>query len=748
MQKKLVLAATLMVFGWVNAQIVANDSIELSRDLEEIVVSSTRMGGKTSQTAETFTADKLEKRNIGVNLPYLLSGTPSLIVTSDDGLGVGYTYFRVRGTDQNRINMTINGVPLNDSESQTVFWVNMTDLAASMNSVNVQRGVGSSTNGASAFGASVNMQTAKTTKNPYAQIDFNGGMYNTFRESVKFGTGLMKNGFSFDARFSKVNSDGYVERAFSDLYSYYASGAWYGMNTMVKLMAFGGGEKTYMAWDGIDSTTLADNRRYNPAGHYIDDNGNDAFYDNQTDNYRQNHLQLHASHIFNARWNLNAALHYTYGNGYYEQYKENKKFAEYGLPNFIDSLGNCIKKSDIVRRKNLKNHFYGGVLAVNYTHRKVNASLGGAVNNYQGDHFGNVIWVRTYNQSIPQDFEYYRSQGNKFEANVYLKADWQIIKGLNLFGDLQYRYINYQIEGINDENLEEIPVHEQFHFFNPKAGISYTNSGHTAYFNFAIANREPNRQNYTEAGPNDLPLSERLYDYELGYTYTHRLFFIGANLYFMDYDNQLVLTGKYSDTGAYLTKNVKDSYRTGIELTFGVQPCSWFSWNGNITLSRNKIKNYSDWVDDWDADWNQPEVVANNGQVLVNYGTTDISFSPNITAGSNFQFDIKGFNAQLQTNYVGEQFLDNTMNAAAKLDDYCVTNLRLAYTIPIKKVIKNLTVNVQMNNLFNTLYVSNGGTYSYFEGASGDFSPSRQKYMPWFYAQAGFNIHAGFSITF
>lgn len=748
MQKKLVLAATLMIFGWVNAQTAANDSIELSRDLEEIVVSSTRMGGKTSQTAETFTADKLEERNIGVNLPYLLSGTPSLIVTSDDGLGVGYTYFRVRGTDQNRINMTINGVPLNDSESQTVFWVNMTDLAASMNSVNVQRGVGSSTNGASAFGASVNMQTAKTTKNPYAQIDFNGGMYNTFRESVKFGTGLMKNGFSFDARFSKVNSDGYVERAFSDLYSYYASGAWYGMNTMVKLMAFGGGEKTYMAWDGIDSTTLADKRRYNPAGHYIDDNGNDAFYDNQTDNYRQNHFQLHASHIFNARWNLNAALHYTYGNGYYEQYKENRKFAEYGLPNFIDSLGNCIKKSDLVRRKNLKNHFYGGVLAVNYTHRKVNASLGGAVNNYQGDHFGNVIWVRTYNQSIPQDFEYYRSQGNKFEANVYLKADWQIIKGLNLFGDLQYRYINYQIEGINDENLEEIPVHEQFHFFNPKAGISYTNSGHTAYFNFAIANREPNRQNYTEAGPNDLPLSERLYDYELGYTYTHRLFFIGANLYFMDYDNQLVLTGKYSDTGAYLTKNVKDSYRTGIELTFGVQPCSWFSWNGNITLSRNKIKNYSDWVDDWDADWNQPEVVGNNGQVLVNYGTTDISFSPNITAGSNFQFDIKGFNAQLQTNYVGEQFLDNTMNAAAKLDDYCVTNLRLAYTIPVKKVLKNLIVNVQMNNLFNTLYVSNGGTYSYFEGASGDFSPSRQKYMPWYYAQAGFNIHAGFSITF
>ncbi|NCA79167.1 MAG: TonB-dependent receptor [Sphingobacteriia bacterium] len=749
MQKKLFATVTsLLIVNAVSAESLTTDTIAMNGELEEVVVSSTRFGSGQKQTSETFAAAKLQQQNTGVNMPYLLTTTPSLVVTSDDGLGVGYTYFRVRGTDQSRINMTVNGVPLNDSESQTVFWVNMTDLASSMNSVNVQRGVGTSTNGASAFGASVNMQTDKADVSPFAEVTFNGGMYNTFRESVKVGTGLMKNGFAFDARFSKVNSDGYLERAASDLYSYYASGAWFGANTMVKLMAFGGAEKTYMAWDGIDEETLATDRRYNPAGHYIDDNGNDAFYNNQTDNYAQNHLQLHAAHCFDAHWDMNAALHYTYGHGYYEQYKENAKFSSYGLENFIDTLGKKIKRSDLVRQKHLNNHFYGGVLAVNYHNRSVRTSLGGAVNNYQGDHWGNVIWLRNYNQSITKDYEYYRNRGEKFDADVYLKADWEIINGLNVFGDLQYRYVHYQLDGINDEDLEEIPVNEKFHFFNPKAGINYENNGHNAYFNFAVTNREPNRKNYTEAGANDIPVAERLYDYELGYRYTHRIFNVGANLYFMDYDNQLVLTGKYSDTGAYLTKNVKDSYRAGVELVIGVQPCHWFRWDGNVTLSQNKIRNYTDWVDDWDADWNDPTVNANGGQVQVEYGTTAISFSPNITAGSNFQFNIKGFNATLQTNYVGEQFLDNTMNPAAKLDDYCVTNLHLAYTLPFKRVVKNMTFLVQMNNLFNTMYVSNGGAYSYFEGAGGDFSKENQKYTPWYYAQAGFNIHAGFSVRF
>ncbi len=749
MQKKLlaVIALPLMASAlW--AQKEATDSISMKGELEEIIVSSTRLGNHTPLTTKTFTPEELQKQNTGVNLPYLLTTTPSLVVTSDDGLGVGYTYFRVRGTDQNRINMTVNGIPLNDAESQTVFWVNMTDLASSMNSVRVQRGVGTSTNGAAAFGASVNMQTEKATLEPFATLTFNGGMYNTFRESAKVSTGLLKNGFAFDARFSKVNSDGYLERAASDLYSYYASGAWYGTNTMVKLMTFGGAEKTYMAWDGISAEQLATNRRYNPAGHYIDDNGNDAFYNNQTDNYAQQHVQLHVSHLFNAQWNINGALHYTHGKGYYEQYKAGAKFKSYGLANFTDTLGNTVKKSDIVRQKQLQNDFFGGVVALNYTSKKVNASLGGAVNNYIGDHFGNVIWLRTYNQSIPKDYEYYRNHGNKFDANTYLKADWEIMEGLNIYGDMQYRYVNYQLNGINDEDLDSIPVHETFHFLNPKAGISYTKNGHNAYFNFAIANREPNRKNYTEAGPNDVPQAERLYDYEAGYNFSHRRFSVGANLFLMDYDNQLVLTGKYSDTGAYLTKNVKDSYRAGIELMGGVQILDWLRWDGNVTLSQNKILNYSDWVDDWDADWNDPVVNQNGGQVQVNYGTTDISFSPNITAGSSFQVNIKGFNAILQTNYVGEQFLDNTNNNAAKLDDYCVTNLRLAYTLPHKKVLKDVTFSVQMNNLFNTMYASNGGSYSYFTGANGDYSAANQKYTPWYYAQAGLNVHAGVSVTF
>ena len=749
MQKKLIAAFVLqLMVSTLWAQQTATDSISLRGELEEIIVSSTRLGNNRSITTRTFTSHELQQQNTGVNLPYLLTTTPSLVVTSDDGLGVGYTYFRIRGTDQNRINMTVNGVPLNDAESQTVFWVNMTDLASSMNSVEVQRGVGTSTNGAAAFGASVNMQTDKAALEPYATLTFNGGMYNTFRESAKLSTGLLKNGFVFDGRFSKVNSDGYLQRAASDLYSFYASGAWYGENTMVKLMTFGGGEKTYMAWDGIDAETLANDRRYNPAGHYIDDDGNDAFYANQTDNYAQQQAQLHVSHIFNARWNLNGALHYTHGNGYYEQYKTSAKFKSYGLPNFTDTLGNTVKKSDLIRQKHLKNHFYGGVMAVNYNRANIHATFGGGINNYQGDHFGNVLWVRNYNESIPKDYEYYRNQGTKFDANAYLKADWEICAGLTVFGDLQYRYVNYELDGINDEDLDSIPVNETFHFVNPKAGISYTKGGHQAYFNFAIANREPNRKNYTEAGPNDVPKAERLFDYELGYHFSHQRFSVGANFYMMDYDNQLVLTGKQSDTGAYLTKNVKDSYRAGVEIIAGVQIVKWLRWDGNVTLSQNKILNYSDWVDDWNADWNDPNVVTNGGQVLVDYGTTNSSFSPTITAGSSFQFDIKGFNAMLQTNYVGEQFLDNTSSAAAKLDDYCITNLRLAYTLPVKKAVKNITFSVQMTNLFNTLYTSNGGSYTYFDDTTGEFSRSNQKQIPWYYAQAGFNIHGGLTVTF
>ena len=757
-----------------------NDSTETQHaDLEEITITSTRINNSGTLAKQEIKSEDLQLTNTGVNLPFLLQMTPSLVATSDDGLGIGYTYFRIRGTDHTRINTTVNGVPLNDSESQTVFWVNMTDIASSTNSVEVQRGVGTSTNGAAAFGASVNMQTSKASPEPYTQLSFNGGMYNTFREEAKIGTGIMPNGFAFDARVSKVYSDGYLERAYSDLLSYYASGAWYGDQTMVKLLFFGGNETTYMAWDGVSADDLKTNRRYNPAGQYIDDDGNIAYYDNQTDNYAQQHVQLHATHSFNSHWDLNAALHYTHGAGYYEQYKCDAKFSAYGFDNYINDAGEEIKRSDLVRQKHLGNHFYGGVAAINYRNSKVQASLGGGANNYNGNHWGNIIWLRSAPQISQlltlnsQLSEYYRSRGDKFDANVYIKANWKITQSLNLYGDLQYRHIDYKIKGINDEDLSELNVHKTYNFFNPKAGISYVHQGHTGYFNFAVANREPSRANFTEAGINDIPLPERLYDYEFGYQYLHRRFGVGANFYFMDYYNQLVLTGQYSDVGAYLTKNVDRSYRMGVELTAGVEITKWLRWDVNATLSMNKIINFSDWADDWYADWDDPVVAEHGGQVLVNYGTTNISFSPNVIAGSNIQFDYKGFQANLLTNYVGKQYLDNTNNRNAMLDDYCVSNLRLAYTLNYPPVlgeraqrvegvdsslltphssffIKSISFYILLNNLFNTRYESNGGVYGYFEGAdaNGNYLPENQLHTPWYYAQAGINVHGGFTINF
>lgn len=724
------------------------DSLGLKGELDEIVVSSIRLKNETPLITQSYSDEQLQRQNTGVNLPYLLSLTPSLSVTSDDGLGVGYTYFRVRGTDQSRINMTVNGVPLNDGESQTVFWVNMTDMASSMNQVNVQRGVGTSTNGASAFGASVNMLTERAQPKPYAALSFNGGMYNTFRESVKAGTGLLDNGFAFDARVSKVNSDGYLERASSDLYSYYASGAWYGDNTMVKLLLFGGKEKTYMAWNSIDAETLKTNPRYNPAGHYVDDNGNDAFYDNQTDNYAQQHAQLHVSHRFTPNWHINGALHYTHGGGYYEQYKENAKFAKFGLPNYVDTLGQTVKRSDVIYQKHLNNHFYGGVLAVGYENASVQATLGGAVNNYQGAHWGNVLWVRRYNSSIPKDYEYYRNRADKFDANVYLKANWQIINGLQLYGDFQYRYVDYKIAGINDENLEELPLQVDYHFFNPKAGISYTNGGHNVSFSFAIANREPNRANFKEnvvynaatgeyAG---MPKPERLYDYELGYIYSHIRFTVGANFYFMDYDNQLVLTGRYNDVGAASTVNVKDSYRMGMELTAGVKICEWFRWDGNFVLSRNKIKNYTDVKAIYDKE--DPDYYA---EEKIELAETTIAFSPTITAMSLFTFDVAGFSAGIQTGVTGKQYLNNVQDENAVLKAFSTTNVSLQYQLPMSKWcgkphVPQIRLQCQINNIFDTKYASNGGSdCSYYTDGTA---------VAWFYAQAGINVHAGFTVEF
>ena len=728
------------------------DSISIYQDIPEVEVKA-----RLEQPADNHTIltnRQLQQHNIGQNLPFLLSTTPSLVATSDDGLGIGYTYFRMRGTDHARINMTVNNIPLNDSESQTVFWVNMTDMTSSLSCLNIQRGVGTSTNGSSAFGASLNMQTlenAPANKKANVELSFNGGMYNTFREMLRADI-LLPYNMRLAARVSKVNSDGYLYRAKSDLFSYYTMFGWNGQNTSVWLDAFGGNETTYMAWDGVSKDDLLRDRRYNPAGAYYDADGNLQYYDNQNDYYQQQHYQLHLRHNFSDRWQLHTALHYTRGQGYYEQMKADKKYSAFGLDNYRPDETTTIKRSNFVRQKHLDNHFFGLVADLFYRSNMLDINMGGAVSDYLGDHFG-LITDHLYNTVANREF--YRSNGTKLDANVYAKADWRIVKSssseLDLYADLQYRFVDYRINGVNDEDLNELAVKENFHFFNPKAGITYQTGSHRTYFSFAIANREPNRKNYTEAGMNFLPRPERLYDYELGYAYTSKTVHAGVNLYFMDYKDQLVLTGKLSDTGAALTRNVNKSYRMGAELTAGVNVSDWFTWDMALTVSRNRILGFIDWIEYYDADWNPLP------QKEVNFGNVTIAMSPSVVFSNTLRFNYKGFSADIHTQVVSKQYLDNTMSEEAVLKPYSVSNLRLQYTLPIGPAVTSLqqsltvhqpssplwpriTIHCQVNNLFNARYESNGGNWMCM------FTDGSSYYSPYYYAQAGTNVHAGFTI--
>ena len=710
----------------------------IGRDIQEISVTA-RVEQPTS-THQELSGEVLNQSNTGQNLPYMLQQTPSLIVTSDDGLGVGYTYFRVRGTDHTRINMTVNDVPLNDAESQTVFWVNMTDMSSSLNSVNVQRGVGTSTNGSASFGASINMNTLPTrtmlndTAPAHVSVQFNGGMYNTFREMVSAQVKLPKN-WRIEARLSKVNSDGYLYRASSDLFSYHGAIGYYGDKTQVSLSAFGGAEKTYMAWDGVTRDDLIRDRRYNPAGLYIDQNGNPQFYPNQNDYYKQQHFQLHLAQRFTANWKLDATLHYTHGGGNYELMKGDKEYKSFGLPDYKLNDTTYVKRSNFVRIKNLDNHYYGGIVAVNYRSEPADVAIGVSGNHYIGKHWGQVT-DDTYESVIGE--EYYRNRGTKAEGNIYAKANWRVInqaqRRLTLYGDLQYRYIYYRINGVNDEDLETLDVTRHYHFFNPKAGITYDDHGHQVYFNFAMANREPTRKNFTEAGEHDVPLPEQLFDYELGYTYTARKWHIGANLYFMDYKNQLVLTGKYSSTGAYLTRNVPKSYRSGIELTGGCKPVSWFEWQTSLTIGHSWIPDYTDWVSIYDE--NGEEI----RQDEINFGTVTTAFSPDVTFSNMFTFSYAGLRADIQTIAVSKQYLDNTKSEEAVLKPYTVTNLTVQYSLPLPKKWPDISLIAQVNNLFDSKYESNGGNWMC------QFEDGSRYYSPWYNAQAGINVHGGIRV--
>ncbi|MDR1645117.1 MAG: TonB-dependent receptor plug domain-containing protein [Tannerellaceae bacterium] len=685
------------------------DTLRISNNvsLDEVVVIATQAVKETPVAYTDLSKDLLEGRNDGQGIPSLISASPSVIMTSDAGTGIGYAGFRIRGTDANRINITVNGVPVNDSESHGVFWVNMPDFASSVENIQIQRGAGTSTNGPAAFGATVALQTRKQEMLPGAEYSLSAGSFGTVRHTARAGTGLLYDHWVVDARYSDIRSDGFIDRARADMSSYHASAAWYGEQTLLKFQTFGSAEKTYQAWNGVPSERLnppapqKPDRTYNSCGEYTED-GVTKYYDNQTDNYRQRHYHLTAVHRPANLWSMNLTLHYTRGEGYYEDYKAGAKYAAYKLPAYVDPDGVAVSRTDLVRRKWLDNDFYGAVYSANYRSERMQLTLGAAANRYVGDHFGRVIWAKAANALPKPDYEYYSNTGKKLDYSAYAKANYALSSRLNAYADLQYRGIAYTIQGSDDKAGDHVAVDKRWSFFNPKAGLHYHHDRHNAFLSFSVANREPNRDNFTEAAPGERPLHETLYDYEAGYSFANAFFRAGINLYFMDYANQLILSGKISEIGEPLTSNIRDSYRAGIELTAAIEPTRWLKWNGNLTLSRNRIKGFTEYVDNWDT----------GAQDAAYLGTTDIAFSPSVIANSTFEVRLRGFTLSFLSQHVGRQYVDNTSSRERSIDSYLVHNLRIGYAFR-PAFLKEIAIDLSINNLFNESYETNAWVYSY-----------------------------------
>ena len=741
------------------------DSIQPSVDLGEVVVSATRADSGTPMAYANVGKEELRKNNFGQDVPYLVAQTPSVVVTSDGGAGIGYTSYRVRGTDANRINVTVNGVPINDSESQTVFWVNMPDFASSVESVQVQRGAGTSTNGSGAFGATIAMQTQRAELRPYAEVRSAAGSFGTLKTTLRGGTGLIADRWAFDVRYSRLHSDGFIDRSGADLSSWFASAAWYGGSSMVRYQAFGSSERTLQAWNYVPSDSIrAGNRTFNSCGRYTqkDAAGNDlldsagnpiyAWYD-QTDNYRQQHHHLTFARELSRGWNLNATLHYTHGSGYYEDYKERASLAAYLLDDFQAADGSAISRTDLVRRKWLRNDFYGLVANAAYSGNRLRSTLGGGLSNYDGRHDGNVIWARSY-AGLSPDHRYYHSDATKLEYNIFGKLTYSLTRQLSAFADLQLRGIRYRTSGTTDnfgyDGLQqELDIDRRFLFFNPKVGLSASlGGGHSLFASLAVANREPNRTNFTDAGPDEYPMHETMRDYELGYNFATPRFSLGLNFYFMDYDNQLILTGKLSEIGEALTSNIKDSYRAGIELSASAHLCGWLDWKGNIALSRNKIRRFTETVDLYDnvalPDGSTSEEWVGTREVY--YRLTDIAMSPGLVANSAFNLRLGAFTAELSTAWVGRQYLDNTSCRSRSLSPYSVSSLQLGYTLR-PRFVRSIDLGVRVGNLFNSKYESNGWVYSYINEASGHGNDNRA-FEDGRAAQCGTNVMASLGISF
>lgn len=704
---------------------------------DQIIVSATRVDGKSPTTFTTLNKLALQKQNFGQDLPIALNWTPSLVTTSDAGAGVGYTGLRIRGSDATRINVTINGIPVNDSESQGVFWVNTPDLASSTQSVQVQRGVGTSTNGAGAFGASVNLQTNTRNDVAYADLINSFGSFNTRRHTISFGTGLINDKFVFDGRVSQINSDGYIDRASSDLKSYYLSGGYYGKKTMIKAIVFGGKEITYQSWYGVPESRLnndpaamletaaSEGWNQEQTNNLLSSGRtfNIYTYNNQVDNYAQDHYQLHVSHRFTESLTANAALHYTYGRGFYEEFRYDDDFENYGLNDVVIG-GETISSTDIVRRRWLDNDFYGVTYSVAYEKEKLNSILGGAFNEYDGDHFGQIIWAQV--STVPKDYRYYFNNGKKNDFTVYWKNNYRLSEKITGFVDLQYRRISYVASGKENKQFD-FNVDERFNFFNPKVGLTYEASGQQQWYaSYAVGNREPVRDDFIDAPAGTAPRPETLRNVEAGWRYRKNNLVLNLNYYLMNYKNQLVPTGELNDVGAIVRTNVDDSYRTGVEVEGSIRLGSRISWNANLTLSQNKIRSFNEVMYDYGTNFDEYT------EVVTTYTNSDISFSPNVVAGSGlFYVPIKNVEVGLLTKYVGKQYLDNTSNANRSIDSYFTNDLRLTYSVR-PSFMRELSLSLLANNIFYTLYSSNGYTYGYLGGAT----EYRQNF---YYPQAGRN---------
>ncbi len=718
---------------------------------DDIIVRATRATEKTPMTYSIVKTKDIEKQNLGQDIPNLLKLQPSLVSSSDAGQGIGYSQFWIRGTDMTRINITLDGIPVNDSESHSVFWVDLPDFASSVQDIQIQRGVGTSTNGASAFGASVNLQTATPSKVPYAEISNSYGSFNTLKNTVKAGSGLLNQHFVFDARLSQIKSDGYIDRAWSDLKSFYLSGAYLTKNTIVKINIFTGWEETFQAWNGIPKARLLndtikmkqylDNWLYSET-EYLNMLKSDSrtynyyTYENQIDHYQQDYYQMFITHKFTKNINFNTAFYYTKGGGYYEEYKESQDYQDYNFePITIDNL--LIGGGDLIRRKNLDNHFYGNIFSLTYIHKRINAGIGGSINQYVGHHFGDIIWAEFSGNNF-LGREWYRNKGTKNDFNIYTKINYSLSHKINLFVDLQYRKISHSLTGIDDD-LRNITQKHYFNFINPKMGIFFNiQENQNAYFSFATANREPKRSDFTDATADKIPEHETLNDYELGYSISFIKVRIDVNLYYMLYKNQLILSGQINDVGAPIMINVPNSFRRGIEFSAATNITKKIFWNMNVTLSDNKIKDFSEYIDNWDY-WNDPE--NQELQITNFYKLTDISFSPRIIASNIITLNIiKPISFELVSKYVSSQYIDNTSNIDRRLEEYFVTDARLNFNF-MPKHFKQINLILQVNNILNQQYQTYAWVYRYHLGG--------QNYeMDGYFPQAGINFMTALVLKF